>query len=470
MILRQFYIDGPGCLSYLVGCEHHGLAMVVDPDRHVDKYLELAEKLDLEIIGVVDTHLHTDHVSGNTELADVTGAEIFLPEAAEATLEHSTLAAGDVLEIGNVRLTVLPTPGHTPESISLVVWDVTRGEEPFAVLTGDTLRVGDVGRPDASHPAELEGLARQLYHSVFHTLAELPDSTIVYPGHATGGSCGKGGGSIRLSTIGYEKRTSPIFSLRDEAAFVEFVTTQLPERPANHDRLRELNRRGAPIVGVVEPEPLPLQDAVHYLARGAALVDTRPKAAFKEKHPHGAVHLELGPTISKRAGYVFYPEETIVLLLDSPEDYETAFWELARVGYDNIVGYLEGGMRTWEAAGFPVAAGDVEDVSPKTAYEIVQNGSHAQFIDVRERWEYRQAHPPGITLIPLGELPSRLNELDPDRPVVIICNSGNRSQTAAGILGQNGFRKVYNVLDGIVGWMQQGLPVEQGDSLQRGNP
>ncbi len=463
MILRQFYVDGTRCLSYLVGCEHHGLALIVDPDRQVDAYLELAEKLELEIIGVVDTHLHTDHVSGNTELADMTGAEIFLPAEANAALEHTPIREGDILEVGNVRLKVVATPGHTMESKSLLVWDEMRGQEPFAVLTGDTLLVGDVGRPDAADSGEREQLAHQLYDSVFHILGNLPDSTIVYPGHATGGSCGKGGGSIRLSTIGYEKRTSPVFTLKEKTAFVEFVTTQIPERPSNHERLRQLNRRGAPIVGVVEADPLPLQDAVHYLARGAALVDTRSKAAFKEKHPHGAVHLELGPTISKRAGYVFYPEETIVLLLDSPDDYELAFWELARVGYDNVVGYLEGGMATWEAAGFPVAAGDVEDVSPKTAFEIVRNGTHAQFIDVREPWEYRQAHPPGVTLIPLRELPQRLEELDPERPVVIICNSGNRSQTAAGILGQNGFQKVYNVLDGIIGWMQQGLPVEQGE-------
>ncbi len=462
MIIRQFYIDGPGCLSYLVGCEHHGLAIVIDPDRHVDKYLELAERLELEIIGVVDTHLHTDHVSGNTELADVTGAEIFLPEEANATLDHSPIADGDVLEAGNIRLKVLATPGHTPESISLLVWDESRGQTPFAVFTGDTLLVGDVGKPEGDTPEANHHLARQLYHSVFHTLSQLPDSLIVYPGHATGGACGKGGGSIRLSTIGYEKQTSPIFYLADENAFVDYVTTQQPDRPANFQRLRALNRRGAPVVGIVDPEPLPLQDAVHYLARGAALIDTRSKAAFKEKHAHGAVHLELGPALSKRAGYVLYPEETIVLLLESPEDYETAFWGLARVGYDNIVGYLEGGMRAWEAGGFPVASGDVEDVSPATAFEMVQNGSHAQFIDVREPWEYQQAHPPGAKLIPLGELPRRLEELDPERPVVVICNSGNRSQTAAGILGQNGFKKVYNVLDGIIGWMEKGLPVERG--------
>ena len=463
MIIRQFYIDGSGCLSYLVGCEHHGLAIVIDPDRDVEKYLELAERLELEIIGVVDTHLHSDHVSGNTELADAAGAEIFMPEMANATLEHSPISEGNVLEAGNVRLKVLSTPGHTPESISLLLWDETRGNTPFAVFTGDTLLVSDVGKPEGNSPEENTHLAKQLYHSVYHTLSNLPDAVIVYPGHTTGGACGKGGGSIRLSTIGYEKYTSPIFYLKEEAAFIEYVTTQQPDRPANFQRLQALNRRGAPIVGGVEPEPLPLKDAVHYLARGAVLIDTRTKTAFKEKHAHGAVHLELGPSLSKRAGYILYPEETIVLLLESPEDYETAFWGLARVGYDNIVGYLEGGLRTWEAGGFPVASGDVEDVSPITAFEMVQNGNQAQFIDVREPWEFQQVRPLGAKLIPLGELPKRLEELDPDQPVIIICNSGNRSQTAAGILGQNGFQKVYNVVDGIIGWMEKGLPVERSN-------
>ncbi len=463
MIIRQFYIDGPGCLSYLVGCEHHGLAIVIDPDRYVDPYIELADRLNLEIIGVVDTHLHTDHISGNRELANLTGAEIFLPEEAQATFDHSPIIAGDILEAGNVRLKVIPTPGHTPESISLLAWDETRGNTPFAIFTGDTLHVGDAGKPEGDTPEANETLARQLYHSVFHILGKLPESVIVYPGHATGGACGKGGGSIRLSTLGYERKTSPVFYLENEAAFVDYVTTQQPDRPANFYRVRNINRRGASLVGTVTPAPLSLKEAVHYLARGAAMIDTRPKAAFKAKHAHGAVHLELGHALSKRAGYVLYPEETIVLLLEHADAYEAAFWGLARVGYDNIVGYLEGGIEAWEAGGFPVTAGDVEDVSPTTAFEMLQNGNQAQFIDVREPWEYIQAHPPGARLIPLGELPQRLEELDPERPVVVICNSGNRSQTAAGILGQNGFQKVYNVLDGIIGWMEKGLPVEQGE-------
>ncbi len=463
MILRQFYVDGPGCLSYFVGCEHHGLAFVIDPDRVIDPYLELSERLDLEIIGVIDTHLHTDHVSGNTELADYTGAEIFMPGGAQATLEHTPLKDGDILEIGQVRLNVISTPGHTRESISLVAWDVTRSTTPYAVFTGDTLWVGDVGRPDPEPGEKIADLANQLYESVFHRIAALPDHTLVYPAHASGGSCGKGGGSVRLSTIGYEKATNPALTLKDKNDFVEFVTSQIPDRPSNYQRLRKINRRGAPPIGEPEIKPLPLKEAVHYLARGAVLIDTRSKTDFKTKHAHGAVHLELGPTISKRAGYVLYPEETIVLLLNAPGDALEAFWHLARSGYSNVVGYLEGGLEAWEAAGFPTAAGDVEDISPTTAYEMLSNGGNIQFIDVREPWEFNQERPLGARLIPLGELPQRLEELDPERPVVLICNSGNRSQAAAAILGQNGFKKIYNVLDGIIGWIDKGLPIESGN-------
>ncbi|NWG15641.1 MAG: MBL fold metallo-hydrolase [Chloroflexi bacterium] len=463
MYIQQFFIDGLGCASYLVGCEGAGTAAVIDPDRDVQKYLDAASERGLTITHIIETHLHADHVSGNTDLAQRTGAAICLHESAGAEFEHQTLKDGDVVALGNVRLHVRHTPGHTPESITLLVADTTRSQDPWMALTGDTLFVGDVGRPDLVGIEAARELAGHMHDTIHHQLLPLNDGILVYPGHGAGSLCGKAMGSVRVSTIGFERHNNPALAPREREAFVEYATSDLPEQPGNHKRIKQINRRGPRPLGDTAPRPLTVQEAVRHFRQGAALLDTRPKAAYKAEHIPGSVHLEADDQLSNRVGFVLPSDLPVVLMLADVTDYRRVVYALARVGYDNIAGYLADGLATWKAMGLPVTAGDVRDIEPLELNDLLQNGNGSRpvVIDVRETWEYAQGHVPGALLIPLGDLSRRVDELDPATPTAIICATGSRSQSAAALLGQKGFETIYNILGGTLGWMQSGLPLER---------
>ncbi len=362
--------------------------------------------------------------------------------------------------MGNIELKILHTPGHTPESISILITDTTRSPEPWMLLSGDTLFVGDAGRPDLTGAEAARELAGLLYESIHLQLGKLPSSLVLYPGHGAGSLCGKSIGSVRVSTMGFEKQHNPVFSLADREEFVHFMSHNLPEQPANHQYIKKLNREGVPLLGEIEPVALTLEEAVPYLARGAALVDTRSKTRFVEKHIPGSVHLPLDGKISNRAGFILEPYEKIVLILDQESHYQEVVYALARVGLDHVVGYLKGGIEVWETNGYPVTSGDIEDLTPPQLYEMLQNGNAPIVLDVREEWEYLQARVPGSQLIPLGKLHNQIHSFDPEQPIAVICATGNRSQSAAALLGQNGFKKIYNVVEGISGWIRHGFPVE----------
>lgn len=459
MYLQQFYTEGLGCASYLVGCEAEGVAAVIDPDRDVQRYLDAAAERGLTITHIIETHLHADHVSGNTDLARRTGASIYIHEAAGAEFQHEPLKDGDVLRLGNVEIGVRHTPGHTPESITLLITDTTRAHEPWLALTGDTLFVGDVGRPDLVGADAARQLAGDLYHSLFDELLTLDDSVLIYPGHGAGSLCGRAIGSMRSTTLGFERRYNPALSVREEDAFVELMTNDLPEQPGNHRHIKALNRRGPQPLGEIVPRALSIQEAIPYFQRGAALLDTRPKTAFVERHIPGAVHLVADDQLSHRVGFVLPPDIPIILLLDGPARYRQVVLSLARVGFDNVIGYLADGIAGWEAAGLPVTSGDIEDITPAQLNGMLGGGNGLVVVDVREAWEYRRGHVPGAVLIPLGDLATRVDELDPGQPTAVICATGNRSQAAAALLGRQGFAKVYNVLDGIEGWQEAGFPI-----------
>jgi rhodanese-related sulfurtransferase/glyoxylase-like metal-dependent hydrolase (beta-lactamase superfamily II) len=469
MYLQQFFIDGLGCASYLVGCESYGVAAVVDPDRDIQKYLDTAAARGLTITHIIETHLHADHVSGNTDLAAATGATIYLHEAGNAEFEHQPLKGGDVISLGNLRLNVRFTPGHTPESISLLLADTTRSDEPWMVLTGDTLFVGDAGRPDLVGLEAARGLAAQMHDTLNNEYLTLDDGVLVYPGHGAGSLCGKSIGSVRSSTMGFERRHNPSLQPRTQEAFVEFATEALPEQPGNHKRIKAINRRGPRPLGTVEPKPLTVQAAVERFQRGAALLDLRPKADYVAAHIPGSVHLELDDQLSNRVGFVLPPDVQIVLLLADPQDYRRAVYSLARIGYDEVVGYLADSLSTWEAFGLQLTAGDVRDVEPAALNTLLNAGDSETplVLDVRERWEYEDGHVPGAVLMPLGELRARLGELNPEKPVAVICASGSRSQSAAALLAQKGFATVYNVRGGTFAWQRARLPLERSQEVIR---
>ncbi|GIL11955.1 MAG: MBL fold metallo-hydrolase [Chloroflexota bacterium] len=463
MYIQQFFIDGLGCASYLVGCEAAGVAAVIDPDRDTQKYLDAALERGLTITHIIETHLHADHVSGNTDLAQRTGAAIYLHEAADAEFEHQTVKDGDVIALGNVRLHVRHTPGHTPESITLLVADTTRSEQPWMALTGDTLFVGDVGRPDLVGIEAARELAGHMHDTIQHQLLPLNDGILVYPGHGAGSLCGKSIGSVRVSTIGFERLNNPALTPREREAFVEYATSDLPEQPGNHKRIKQINRRGPRPLGDISPRPLTVQEAVRHFRQGAALLDMRSKTDYKAEHIPGSVHLEADDQLSNRVGFVLPPDLPVVLMLADVADYRRVVYALARVGYDSIIGYLADGLATWKAMGLLVTAGDVRDIEPLELNDLLQNGNGSRpvVIDVRETWEYAQGHVPGALLIPLGDLSRRVDELDPATPTAVICATGSRSQSAAALLGQKGFETIYNILGGTLGWMQSGLPLER---------
>ena len=464
MFTQQFFVEGLGCASYLVGCEAKGIAAVIDPDRDVQKYLETAQGRGLKITHIIETHLHADHVSGNSELAAHTGAEIYLHENSGAEFSHKVLKHNDVIELGNIRLHVLHTPGHTPESITLLVADTTRAEEPWLALTGDTLFVGDIGRPDLVGMEAARGLAGDMHESINHKILPLNDSLLIYPGHGAGSLCGKSIGAMRSTTLGFERKYNPALAPRDKSEFIEFATSDLPEQPGNHTRIKAMNRKGAKPLGTVENHPLSIREAIPHFQRGAGLLDTRPKADYVNAHVPGSFHMEADAQLSNRIGFVFPPDVPMILLLEDASQYEQVVYSLARVGYENVVGYLAEGLDVWEEMGLPIAAGDIKDIEPTELHQLLQtcsNGDCPKVVDVREPWEFKQGHVPGAMLIPLGQLSARLTELDPEQPVAVICASGNRSQSAAALLGQKGFKTVYNVLGGTGAWMRTGLEVER---------
>lgn len=461
MVVEQFFIPGLGCESYLIGDEAAGVAAVIDPDRDVSRYLEAAQARGLKITHIVETHLHADHVSGNTDLAARTGAAIYLHEQAGAEFPHQTLKAGDTLTLGGVRLTVLHTPGHTPESITLLA--AAAAPEPELAFTGDTLFAGDIGRPDLVGAEAARGLAQAMHGSLFNQLLPLADTLVIYPGHGAGSLCGKAIADRRSTTLGHERQHNPALAPRPLEAFVEYATQDLPEQPGNHKRIKALNRRGPRPLGALAPRPLDIPAAVPHFQRGAALLDARPKADYVRLHVPGAVHLEADDQLSQRVGFILPADVPLVLLLADPAQYLPVVYSLARVGFENVVGYLADSLERWQAFGLPVTSGDVQDVDALALQALLEGAPEARpvVVDVREPWEYRQGHIPGAQLMPLGELGRRLQELNAEQPVAVVCASGSRSQSAAALLGQKGFKTIYNLRQGMMDWMRQRLPQER---------
>ncbi|HVP15619.1 MAG TPA: rhodanese-like domain-containing protein, partial [Terriglobales bacterium] len=436
MHFRQFYV---GCLahaSYLVG--DGGVAAVVDPARDIGMYLDEASAHGLSIRWVLETHLHADFVSGHRELAARTGATIGLGRHANAEFPHRALFAGDEIELGDVRLRVLETPGHTPESLTFLVFERAGDPTPWAALTGDTLFVGDVGRVDIlSSRRPVAKLAGSLYDSLHGKLLALPDETRVYPAHGAGSLCGRGIGAESSSTIGRERATNPALRPMSRADFIAEVTRDVPETPSYFLYSRDLNRAGPPLTAdrVLPPALEPIAFAAAADA-GAVILDARPGDDYGERHPTRALHVSLDGQFASWVGTLLEPDHPILLLTPSGRE-EEAMTRLARVGYENIVGTLEGGCDAWRAAGLPVKS------TPQVP--IARALSEARSVlDVRRVPEWEAGHLEGAIHIPLAQLPRRTNELDREGDWVVICASGYRSAIATSVLERAGFARVAN--------------------------
>lgn len=477
MYFQQFYLACLAQASYLIGSD--GLAAVVDPQRDVEIYLEEARRQGLRIRYIIETHLHADFVSGHLELAQRTGAAIYVGAAAGARFTHVPVTEGDEIRFGRALLRFLETPGHTPESLCVLVTDLDRRPEPWAVLTGDTLFIGDVGRPDLSPEHTPEQLAGLLYDSLHGKLLKLPDDVEVYPAHGAGSLCGRNISPERRSTIGKERAFNYALQPMSREAFVSLLTSDLIERPEYFLRDAEINRTGAP--ALTELPPLPALLPADLEARqneGALVLDTRPAAQFGAGHVPGSINIGLGGQFASWAGRLLGLDTPLVLVAEDPERVRESRMRLARVGIENVVGYLEGGVLAWSGAsgsGRPVA--EVPQVSVLDIYEQVNDSAgRLQLLDVRRAMEWQAGHVQQATHVPLDDLrrlvtgkgPGKISSLDPAKPVAIHCKSGYRSSIAASLLLRAGYRDVWNVVGGFDAWQAQKLPVVKEEASHAG--
>lgn len=439
--------------------ESGGEAAVVDPQRDVDIYIEQAEEWGAEIRYVIETHLHADFVSGHRELAARTGATIVFGAKAGAEVPHRAVSDGDELKIGAVTLRAIETPGHTPEGIS---WLVSGGAGPDKVLTGDTLFIGDVGRPDLAggRGFTAEEMAGLLYDSLHDKLLTLPDEVEVYPAHGAGSACGRNISKETSSTIGQQRRMNYALQPMSRDEFIRLMTTDLAAPPRYFPMDVEINRRGAEPIDSVPVVPLSLSETQSRLSGGATVLDVRECDAFGEGHIPGSVNIGLGGQYASWGGNLLSPEDEVVVVASDESRAREAVRRLARVGLENVAGFLDGGFEAWAAAGLPVT--HLTQLEVDTLRRRIDAESALQVVDVRARSEYAAGHVPRAVNIPLPELEEKaIQLLDRDRPLAVVCAGGYRSSAAASILERQGFRDLGNVTGGTAAWIRAGFPTSR---------
>jgi hydroxyacylglutathione hydrolase len=456
MYFEQFYL---GCLahaSYMLGSE--GEAAVVDPQRDVEIYLTAAAEHGLQIKHIFETHLHADFVSGHMELAARTGARIYIGAEAGATFPHVALCDGSEIRVGKVRMTALETPGHTPEGICMVVTDEEKSPAPWAVLTGDTLFIGDVGRPDLSRAFTPQQLAGMLYDSLHGKLLKLGDQVLVYPAHGAGSLCGRNMRAERSSTISAERLTNYALQIKSRDEFIRQLTENLPTRPEYFLQDAQINRAGAPALAALpELPPISAPELKKLLEEGVFVLDVRPNADFAAARVPGSVNIALSGQFASWAGALMGLSARPVLIADTAEQYAEARLRLARVGIEDPRGFLQGGVAVWEQAGFPVA-----EIPQMTAQEVSRqlHGDRLQVLDVRREGEWLAGHVDGAQWFPLDSFKMSAPEIDPSLPLAVHCQGGYRSMIACSLLLRAGVANVINVAGGFDAWRNAGLPVE----------
>jgi hydroxyacylglutathione hydrolase len=461
MVLNQYYL---GCLahaSYLVADQGSGLAAVVDPQRDIEQYLDDAGQLGCRITHVFLTHFHADFIAGHLELRDRAGAEIRLGSRASAEYGFTPMADGDTLSLGKVTLQVLETPGHSPESISILVYDPEfSAQEPYAVLTGDTLFIGDVGRPElrASLGWTAEELGSLLYDSLHQKLAPLPEETLVYPAHGAGSLCGKNLSTDTVSTIGVQRTYNYALQPMTRERFIQIVTADQPDTPAYFTYDAVLNASERPTLEQAlerELRPLSLERVLAAVGEGAQLLDARDPAEFEGAHIRGALNIGLNGSFATWCGTVLDGQRPIVLVAEPGRELEAAT-RLGRIGFDNVVGYLDGAMQHLQDAP------DLIDRTPRLTAPVLADGLASaeppSVIDVRTEGEWSAGRIEPALNVPLSRLKDRLDVL-PDSPIVVYCTSGYRSAIAASVIRSHGRADVSDLVGGLAAWESARLTV-----------
>jgi hydroxyacylglutathione hydrolase len=461
MYFEQFYLTCLAHASYMIGSE--GEAAVVDPQRDVDLYLEAAAEQNLKIRHIFETHLHADFVSGHKELAARTGAKIYIGAQADAEFPHVPLRDGFELQMGAVRIRALETPGHTPESVCLVLTDLEKASQPCAVLTGDTLFIGDVGRPDLAKTHTPQQLAGLLYDSLHKKLLALPDAVMVYPAHGAGSLCGRAMRAERSSTIGTERLTNYALQIPSREEFIAQLTTNLPTRPEYFLEDAEINRSGAATLTELPPlPPLSPLEVHELLAKDSGtqinVLDVRPGDQFALGHVPGSISIALSGQFASWAGGILGIHSQPILIGETDAQVEEARLRLARVGIEDLRGYMDGGVAAWSAAGFALAT--TQRISPQELDSRLRRSSlrAADVIDVRREGEWQAGHIAGVQCRALDTFPQGLPDIDKERAVAVHCKSGYRSIIACSLLERAGFRHVIDLVGGFDAWHDAGLP------------
>jgi len=453
MRIKHFFLNKIAHSSYIVAGQR--VCAVIDPQRDTDMYIHEARALGVDITHILQTHLHADFISGHMDLANKTGAEIYVSQSAGCTFDHVPLREGDQFELENLTFTVTETPGHTPEHVCFVVTDRTRGDSPVCAFVGDTLFVGDVGRPDL-FPDVAEELAGKLYHSLHDKLLKLPDHCEVYPAHGAGSLCGRAMGAKWSTTIGYERKYNSALQIKDKAEFIRSLTRNMPPAPDHFSRCSDINRHGP-----AKLNDLPLMEELSASLFSKRMedsetevLDTRSYHAYGSQHISQSWHLDLNGNFPTFAGWVLPVEKEILLVSD---DYhkalETQLWA-RRVGIDRIRGYLDGGITAWAVAGFKT--GFTRQLSASDLHDMIIGTSNFVLLDVRTTTEFVDNHIQGAINIPVADLRTRYNELNKNKPTILICSSGNRSSLGTSILSRHGFTDLYNVAGGMSGYSAAG--------------
>ncbi|GAA4001751.1 MBL fold metallo-hydrolase [Deinococcus rubellus] len=460
MYFKRIYDTDLAQASYLVGCQKNGTAIVIDPTRDAEQYLTLAKLAGLKITHITETHIHADYLSGARDLAEQTGATLLLSDEGgpdwQYAFAHQGLRGGNFIQLGNITLKVLHTPGHTPEHLSFLITDGARGTEPVMLLTGDFVFVGDLGRPDLLDEAaggidtRFEG-AKQMFASLRGQFLTLPDFVQVWPGHGSGSACGKSLGAVDSTTVGYERALSwwaPLVQQGDEQAFIDELLLGQPDAPVYFGRMKTQNKVGPALLGRVEgvPHLLPAQ-VQQALEDGARLIDTRPRHDFQQGAVPGSVHLPSGKTFETWAGWLLDPKHDYVLFAQNAEQAEALRRQLWMVGVDGVQGFIS----TFEGLAL-----EPQDAVPAAALTDLHR---AYVLDVRAKSEYNAGHLPNAHQLHAGRLMTHLNELPRDQQIVVHCQSGARSAAAASLLRAEGFTNVTELEGGYEAWTRQSEPV-----------
>ncbi|MDQ3619079.1 MAG: rhodanese-like domain-containing protein [Actinomycetota bacterium] len=461
MFFKQFYLESLGHASYLVGDEATGQALVLDPRRDVEGYFEAARKEGLRIAYAIDSHGHNDYLTGLCELGARQRVELLGYAGAGLGYEHRQVKDGEIIEVGDVGFEFVHTPGHTPEHVSLLVYDRTAGDEPALMLSGGALLVGDLARPDLlGGTVQAREAAREFCHTIQEKILwRLPDHVEVWPTHVSGSLCGGNIGSRLSTTIGYERKTNVVLSrVSSSEEFVDecIRIDNLPAVPPYWRRMRAQNLAGPPLLGVLGEPPAMQTDEVESRFRsGAVLLDTRSVEAFWGAHIPGALNVALGASFSTWAGTVLEEGAEVLLVLDSPSDLWDATWQLLRIGYPPPIGWLSGGMHAWRTSGRPT-----ESIPQMTVQQVAEEMDEGvlEVLDVRQPSEWAEGHIEGATYITGAELPERLDEVPTSKRVAVLCGSGFRSSVATSYLLAHDHPNAVNVSGGMGAWRASGLP------------